>query len=174
MVIMALDHVRDYFHNQSQYFAPEDLAQTDGWLFFTRWITHFCAPSFVFLAGTAAYLYGRRGRTSGEIARFLWTRGLWLVLLELTVVGFFGWDFGVGGTDHGLAVIWALGWSMVALAALVWLPWRVVLVLSIGMIVLHNTLDGIRPEQFGSAHWLWRLLHDNGRLFPMTDVEVRV
>ena len=86
MVIMALDHVRDYFHNQSQHFAPEDLAQTDGWLFFTRWITHFCAPSFVFLAGTAAYLYGRRGRTTSEVSRFLWTRGLWLVFLELTVV----------------------------------------------------------------------------------------
>ena len=174
MVIMALDHVRDYFHDLSQHFAPEDLAQTDGWLFFTRWVTHFCAPSFVFLAGTAAYLYGRRGRTTREVSRFLWTRGLWLVFLELTVVDAFGWDFGFGGTDHGLAVIWALGWSMVVLAALVWLPWRVVLVVSLGMIVLHNTLDGLRPEQFGSEHWVWRLLHDNGRLFPSTDWDVRV
>ena len=166
MVIMALDHVRDYFHNQSQHFAPEDLAQTDGWLFFTRWITHFCAPSFVFLAGTAAYLYSRRGRTTRELSRFLWTRGLWLVFLELTVVRWFGWDFGINTSIGGLAVIWALGASMVALAALVWLPWRILLGVGIGMIVLHNTLDGVRPEQFGSAHWLWRLLHVRGPLFP--------
>ena len=65
-------------------------------------------------------------------------------------------------------MIWALGASMVALAALVWLPWRVLLVVSVGMIVLHNTLDGIRPEQFGPAHWLWRLLHVRGRLLPET------
>ena len=86
MVIMALDHVRDYFHNQSQLFAPENLTRTDAALFFTRWITHFCAPAFIFLAGTAAYLYARRGRSNAEVSRFLWTRGLWLVLLELTVV----------------------------------------------------------------------------------------
>ena len=99
MVIMALDHVRDYFHGPSQHFAPEDLTRTDGWLFFTRWITHFCAPSFVFLAGTAAYLYARRGRTTSELSRFLWTRGLWLILLELTIVRWFGWDLGIGVSD---------------------------------------------------------------------------
>ena len=115
MVIMALDHVRDYFHGPSQHFAPEDLTRTDGWLFFTRWITHFCAPSFVFLAGTAAYLYARRGRTTSELSRFLWTRGLWLILLELTIVRWFGWDLGIGVSDPGLAVIWALGASMVCL-----------------------------------------------------------
>src|SRR5678815_472212 len=95
MVIMALDHVRDYFHGPSQLFAPEDLARTDGLLFATRWITHFCAPVFMFLAGTSAYLYARRGRTPSEVSRFLWTRGLWLVVLELTVVASFGWEFGI-------------------------------------------------------------------------------
>ena len=174
MIMMALDHVRDYFHDQSQHFAPEDLAYTSGALFFTRWITHFCAPAFVFLAGTAAYLYASRGRTTGELSRFLWTRGLWLILLELTLVRWFGWDFGINATDSGLAVIWALGASMVALAALVWLPWRVLLAVSIGMIVLHNALDGIGPEQLGSAHWLWRLLHVRGRLLPDTAVGIRV
>ena len=174
MIIMALDHVRDYFHHQSQLFAPEDLAQTDGWLFFTRWITHFCAPAFMFLAGTAAHLYARRGRTTSELSWFLWTRGLWLVLLELTVVRWFGWDFGINTSDGGLAVIWALGASMVALAVLVWLPWRILLAVGIGMIVLHNTLDGIRPEQFGAAHWLWRLLHVRGPLLPGTEIGMRV
>jgi uncharacterized membrane protein len=174
MVIMALDHVRDYFHGPSQHFAPEDLTRTDGWLFFTRWITHFCAPSFVFLAGTAAYLYARRGRTTSELSRFLWTRGLWLILLELTIVRWFGWDLGIGVSDPGLAVIWALGASMVVLAALVWLPWRIVLTLGVGIIVLHNTLDTIRPEQFGPAHWLWRLLHVRGPLLPGTEFGIRL
>jgi len=174
MVIMALDHVRDYFHGPSQHFAPEDLTRTNGWLFFTRWITHFCAPSFVFLAGTAAYLYARRGRTTSELSRFLWTRGLWLILLELTIVRWFGWDLGIGVSDPGLAVIWALGASMVVLAALVWLPWRIVLTLGVGIIVLHNTLDTIRPEQFGPVHWLWRLLHVRGRLLPGSEVGIRV
>ena len=118
----------------------------------------------MFLAGTAAYLYASRGRTTGELSTFLWTRGLWLILLELTVVRWFGWDLGINVTDSGLAVIWALGASMIALAALVWLPWRVLLAVGVGMIVLHNALDGIRPEQFGSAHWLWRLLHVRGPL----------
>ena len=174
MVIMALDHVRDYFHGPSQHFAPEDLTRTDGWLFFTRWITHFCAPSFMFLAGTAAYLYARRGRTTSELSRFLWTRGLWLILLELTIVRWFGWDLGIGVSDPGLAVIWALGASMVVLAALVWLPWRIVLTLGVGIIVLHNTLDTIRPEQFGAAHWLWRLLHVRGPLLPGTGFGIRL
>jgi len=174
MVIMALDHVRDYFHGPSQHFAPEDLTRTDGWLFFTRWITHFCAPSFMFLAGTAAYLYARRGRTTSELSRFLWTRGLWLILLELTIVRWFGWDLGIGVSDPGLAVIWALGASMVVLAALVWLPWRMVLTLGVGIILLHNTLDTIRPEQFGAAHWLWRLLHVRGPLLPGTGFGIRL
>ena len=113
-----------------------------------------------------------RGRTTGELSRFLWTRGLWLMFLELTLVRWFGWDFGINATDSGLAVIWALGASMVALAALVWLPWRVLLAVSVGMIVLHNALDGIRPEQFGSAHWLWRLLHVRGRLLPEVGIRV--
>ena len=174
MVIMALDHVRDYFHNQSQLFAPENLTRTDAALFFTRWITHFCAPAFIFLAGTAAYLYARRGRSTAEVSRFLWTRGLWLVLLELTVVASFGWNFGIDLNKQGLAVIWALGWSMVALAAVIHVPWRVPLAASVAMIVLHNTLDGVRPEQFGSLHWLWRLLHVRSVLLPSSDLGLAV
>ena len=110
MVIMALDHVRDYFHNQSQHFAPEDLAQTDGWLFFTRWITHFCAPSFVFLAGTAAYLYGRRGRTTSEaLAVPLDPRTLArLPRTDGRATASDGTSASTT-TDGGLAVIWALG-----------------------------------------------------------------
>jgi len=173
MVIMALDHVRDYFHGPSQLFAPEDLARTDGFLFATRWITHFCAPVFMFLAGTSAYLYARRGRTPSEVSRFLWTRGLWLVVLELTVVASLGWEFGIN-THLGLAVIWALGWSMVALAGAIHLPWRLILVCSVAMIAAHNAFDSLRPEQFGSLAWAWRLLHVRSVLLPGSGVDVRV
>jgi uncharacterized membrane protein len=156
MVIMALDHTRDYFSHLR--FEPEDLARTYYALFFTRWVTHFCAPLFFFLAGTGAFFYGRR-RTPAELTRFLWTRGLWLIVLEFTVVGTawtFQFPFGFFG------VIWALGGSMVLMAAAVRLSVRWLGALSVLMIVTHNLLDGIRPQQFGSLAWLWTLLHVRG------------
>ena len=159
MIIMALDHVRDFFHNDSQLFSPEDLARTDAVLFFTRWITHFCAPVFVFLAGTGSYLATRRGMTRAAVSRFLVTRGLWLVMVEMTLVLFAG-TFNLSYRFVIWQVIWAIGWSMVALAALVWVPWRVLLALSVAMIAGHNALDGIRSAQFGSFGWLWKILHE--------------
>lgn len=105
MVIMALDHTRDYFSYLR--FAPEDLNHTYASLFFTRWITHFCAPVFFFLAGTGAFLSASRGKTRRQITHFLWTRGLWLVFLELTVVAF-GWTF-LPHLGPLALVIWALG-----------------------------------------------------------------
>lgn len=158
MVIMALDHVRDFFHFGAQHFSPEDLTQTTAVLFFTRWITHFCAPVFVFLAGTGAYLSGRRGKRTADVSRFLWTRGLWLIVVEMALVTL-GASFDVSYRFVVWQVIWAIGWSMVALSVLIFLPWRVLLVFSIGMIVLHNGLDPITPEQFGSMAWLWQILH---------------
>ena len=156
MVVMAVDHTRDFFTNLR--FEPETLAQTYTTLFFTRWITHFCAPMFFFLAGTGAFFYGRR-HTPAELSRFLWTRGLWLIVLEFTVVGI-AWSFQVPFGFFG--VIWALGASMVIVAAVVRLPMRWIAVLSIGMIVGHNLLDPLRPKQFGSLAWLWTILHARG------------
>src|SRR5580700_1498754 len=118
MVIMALDHTRDFFTNLR--FAPENIDLTYYSLFFTRWVTHFCAPLFFFLAGTGAFFYGRR-RTAAELSRFLWTRGLWLVFLEFTIVGI-AWTFQVSGGVFG--VIWALGASMIIMAPIVRLPLR--------------------------------------------------
>jgi hypothetical protein len=112
MAIMALDHTRDYFSNLT--FQPEDLSHTYGALFFTRWITHFCAPAFFFLAGTGAFLSKKRG---AELSSFLWKRGLFLVLMELTLIHF-AWTFQLQ-PGLGFLVIWALGWAMVALALLV-------------------------------------------------------
>ena len=156
MVVMALDHARDFFSNLA--FEPETLAQTWPTLFFTRWITHFCAPMFFLLAGTGAFLYGQRHSRS-ELTRFLWTRGMWLILLEFTIVGT-AWSFQVPFGFFG--VIWALGASMVLMAAIVRLPVRWIAVSSIAMIVLHDLFDRVRPAQFGSWAWLWSLLHNRG------------
>lgn len=160
MFIMALDHVRDFFTNAP--FDPTDLSQTNAAYFLTRWITHYCAPTFTFLAGTSAFLFGQRGRTKDELSHFLWTRGLWLVFLELTVVRFgwtFNWNFLAA---NGGATIWAIGWSMVVLSRLIYLPTRDIAVFGLGMIFLHNALDGIGADQAGAFGWLWRILHAGG------------
>ncbi len=156
MVFMAIDHTRDYFSYLR--FEPEALSQTYYALFFTRWITHFCAPLFFFLAGTAAFLYGQR-KTPAQLSRFLWTRGLWLVILEFTVVGF-AWSFVVPFGFFG--VIWALGASMIIMAAAVRLPIRWLGTLALLTIVGHDLLDSIRPRQFGSLAPLWTILHVRG------------
>lgn len=168
MVIMALDHVRDYFHLDARLFDPTDLTRTTPVLFLTRWITHFCAPTFVFLAGTGAYLWAARGRSRAELSRFLVTRGLWLVVVELTLVTV-AWTFNFTWSFIGLQVIWVIGWSMVVLGALAWLPLRVVATIAVVMIAGHNLFDGIhvRPLAVGGGYspdatawdWTWSLLH---------------
>ena len=166
MIIMALDHVRDYVSRDAQHFRPDDLTQTTAALFFTRWITHFCAPVFMLLAGAGAFLWQQRGRTKGELSRFLITRGLWLIFLDLTFVRCFGFFFTF---DYGvivLLVIWALGASMIALAALIYLPQRLLLAVSLLMIFLHDLTDGVRAGQFGGWAWLWDILHQQGA-FPL-------
>jgi uncharacterized membrane protein len=164
MVIMALDHTRDYFSNAR--FDPLDLSQTTLALYLTRWVTHFCAPVFIFLAGTGAYLSLARGKTKRELSRFLWTRGLWLVIVEVTIVSF-GWSFDPLLHLSVLQVIWAIGWSMVVLAALVRLPTKVVGTAGVVMIAGHNLLDPIRPEQLGAFDWFWRILHVSSWTTPL-------
>jgi uncharacterized membrane protein len=156
MVLMALDHVRDFFTNA--HFDPLDLSQTTAPLFLTRWTTHFCAPTFVLLAGVSAYLTGRNC-SRAELSRFLLTRGLWLVVLEVTLMSLV-WTFNVR-YDHGLflQVIWAIGVSMIVLAALVHLPVGEIAAYSLLIIFGHNLLDGIDPQTFGSWAPLWSLLH---------------
>src|SRR5262245_27174203 len=159
MIVMALDHVRDFFHAGAQHFDPMDLTQTTPILFFTRWITHLCAPTFMFLAGTSAYLQACRGKTTADVAHFLIKRGLWLVLLQVTWVLCLGWKMNFSYNEIPLEVIWALGASMIVLSGLIFLPWRVTLVTSLAVVALHNALDGIGPAQFGSLGWLWKVLH---------------
>ena len=143
MVVMMLDHTRDYFSAAQFQFDPTDLTKTSVALFFTRWITHFCAPVFFFLAGTGAYLRRARGVSARETSWFLVSRGAWLVVLELTIIRAL-MTFDV--IPHGMYIgqtIWALGWSMIALAALVHLPLGAIGVLSVGMIAVHNAFDGL-------------------------------
>jgi uncharacterized membrane protein len=161
MVVMALDHTRDFMTYLR--IAPEDVAHTYGALFFTRFITHYCAPIFSFLAGTGAFLSTRRGKSIPQLSGFFLSRGLWLVLLEFTIVDF-AWGF-VPWAHAG--VIWILGVSMVVMALIIWLPVRWIAVLGLGMIATHNLLDGIRAASFGKFYWLWILLHSPGSI-PVT------
>ena len=158
MILMALDHTRDYFSNLR--FQPEDLSKATPFLFFTRWITHFCAPAFFLLAGVGVSLAMSRGKSTRELSWFLVTRGLWLVVLELTITHF-GWQFSMDFPQF-LLVLWALGWSMVILAGLVYLPKKVILAISLLAIIGHNLLDGINPESLGGFAPVWHLLHVPG------------
>ena len=156
MVVMTLDHVRDFFYDPLT--DPEDLGRTTTALFLTRWVTHFCAPAFIFLAGTAAYLSATRGRTRAQVSRFLLTRGLWLVFLELTLVRF-GWYFNLDYRYTAAKVIWALGWSMVVLSALVYLPALAIGGFGILMIAGHNLVDHVHFQAAGWQRALWSVLH---------------
>lgn len=162
MVIMALDHVREFFHADAMVFQAEDLARTTPLLFLTRWITHLCAPGFVFLAGVAAQRRLARDGSVAGLSRYLWTRGLWLVVLEITVMRF-ALNFRMSSQDPLLLIILvALGLSMVVLAGLVHLPAPIVGAIGVAVVVGHNLLDPIRPADLGGLAPLWNLLHDPG------------
>lgn len=158
MVIMALDHTRDFFSGYP--FEPTDLQHPDTTMFFTRWITHFCAPVFIFLSGTSAFLsLGKKG-TKQQAAMRLLTRGLWMIVLELTLVRL-GWAFDVNYKLIFLQVIWAIGISMIALSAFIFLPRPVILALGLIMIFGHNMMDNLSPTTLPA---LWQLLHVQGPL----------
>ncbi|MEX1274639.1 MAG: heparan-alpha-glucosaminide N-acetyltransferase domain-containing protein, partial [Bacteroidota bacterium] len=158
MVLMAVDHVRyPYFTNIPIW--AENNQETYLALFLTRWITHFCAPLFFLLAGTGAYLSTTRGKTVPELSKFLWTRGLWLVFLELTVIGF-AWSFMPGWGFGG--VIWSLGWSMVVLSLVVRLPLRWVAVFGVGIMMFHHLAEGISKQSWGSLGFVWQALYAGG------------
>src|SRR3954454_2909480 len=138
MILMALDHVRDFIHRGAMSFSPTDLARTTPALFFTRWITHFCAPVFMFAAGAAAFLWWQRNHSKGQLLRFLWTRGLWLIILEATVMQVAYYFHQPFRDPVLLLVLWALGGCMIILAALIYLPLTALAALSVAVILLHN------------------------------------
>jgi uncharacterized membrane protein len=151
MILMALDHVRDFFGNPGV--NPTDPATTTVALFFTRWITHFCAPVFFLLTGTGAYLSLRK-KSKRELSRFLFTRGLWLIFLEFTVTRCLGWQFNFDYHVTLLLVLWALGWAMIVLSVLVYLPASVVTTFGVVMIATHNLFDSVQ-----SSNPFWSILH---------------
>ncbi len=162
MIIMALDHVRDFFHVGAMTFQPDDLTKTTAALFLTRWVTHICAPVFMFTAGIGAYFFGSRpGRSKAILSRFLLTRGLWLMFLEFTALHF-GYFLNFTSGPWLLSILWVIGLSMVVLSLLVHLPVRVLATLSVLVIVGHNAADGVRAAAFGSFAPLWNLLHQPG------------
>lgn len=160
MVLMALDHTRDYFSNAM--FSPTDLSQTNAAYFLTRWVTHLCAPTFVFLAGISAFLSStRHNYSTQQLSGYLFRRGLMLIALELTAIRFgwvFNWDY-----SYALAqVIWVLGWAMVVLAGLVYLPHKLIAAFALTLIAGHNLFDGAQPDNFAGMGWLWTILHVPG------------
>ena len=158
MIIMALDHTRDYFHKAAFIYEPTDLTHTNVPLFFTRWITHFCAPVFMFLAGTSAFLSGQK-KSKKELCGFLVTRGIWLIFLELTVVNF-AWYFNVHFPNIDFLVIWALGASMIVLGVLIWLPRGMIFFVGLLLVAGHNLLDNIHLPGNNLKAFGWSLLHD--------------
>jgi uncharacterized membrane protein len=175
MVLMALDHTRDFVHADAFRFDPTDLTRTHPALFFTRWITHFCAPVFIVLAGTSAYLQQARGVRRPELSRFLITRGAWLVVLEFTLVRcgmWFNFDYSFLGL---VQVIWVIGVSMIVLAGVIYLPGKGIVALAATMIVLHNAFDGVHVAGWegpgtpapGVMGKIWIVLHQSGEFFPV-------
>lgn len=154
IVFMALDHVRSSLAGER---LLPDLANVSTTLFFTRWITHFCAPTFIFLAGCGTSLSLTRGKSRSEVASMLVTRGLWLVLIDLVAL-----NSSLNFHRIGLGVLWAIGWSMILLAPAVVLPTRLIAILSAVMVATHNLLDGWQPASEGFVAKLWLLLHVGG------------
>jgi len=165
MVLMALDHVRDFV---APSVPPEQAPEMGLSWFMTRWVTHFCAPVFVFLAGVSAWLYGSRGRSRGQLSRFLLTRGLWLLLLEVTWVSASRTFTSFPSTVIILQVIFAIGASMILLSGLVWMPRGTILLLGVAILVAHNLMDGtaidlraqagIAPQDYRTGDVLYSLL----------------
>lgn len=162
MIIMALDHIRDYFHYSAFLFDPADPTQSTLPIFFTRFITHFCAPIFCFLAGTSAFMVGKR-KSKSELSAFLLKRGIWLVVIEMTIVNF-AWYFDIQFRTPGLLVIWSLGISMIVLAGVLHFPRRIILLFSLLLILGHNLLDNLHFN----GNMLWAILHEY-HVFNLSD-----
>ena len=156
MIIMALDHVRDYFHFDAFFYDPTDLTQTSGPVFWTRFITHFCAPVFVFLAGTSAFFVSQR-RSKKKLSIWLLKRGIWLIIAELTIIKL-AWFFKLDYSAILLQVIWVLGLSMIFLAGFIHLPKKITILICLIFVLGHNTLDGISGVETGFPN-LWNFLH---------------
>lgn len=162
MIVMALDHVRDFTNRNAMEALPTDLDATTPAIFFTRWITHLCAPAFALTAGASAWFWWKNGRTRWALSKFLITRGVWLIVLELTVMQlayYFSWP---SGFPVLLLVLWSLGLSMITLAFLIWLPAALIALLCAAAILLHPLLDAVQASDFGAVAGIWNIIHQVG------------
>ncbi|MEP6749606.1 MAG: heparan-alpha-glucosaminide N-acetyltransferase domain-containing protein [Bacteroidota bacterium] len=165
MVIMALDHTRDFFHVTAVTDQPTNMATTWPVLFFTRWITHFCAPTFVFLSGTAAFLHGQK-KTTAQLSNFLLKRGVWLIAVEIIVMTM-ALTFNPLYNLIFFEVIWAIGISMVLLALLIHLPFRALFAIGLMIFFLHNLLDYPEAARMGKLNILWGIIHGRNTVIPL-------
>lgn len=157
IILMALDHVRDFWGPTPA--MPEDMEAPSLALFLTRWITHFCAPVFIFLSGTSAFLFAHNTHADQRtLSYFLATRGVWLIVIELVIVNF-SWTLFMAGFMF-VQVLWAIGWSMLFLALLIHLPLRAIAAIGLVMVFAHNMLDGISAQSLGSWAIPWAVLHE--------------
>lgn len=172
MIIMALDHVRDFFHYESSLFEPTNLLRTTPSLFFTRFITHFCAPVFVFLAGISSYLFGRE-KNKKELFKFLFLRGMWLIYLEIMLNNLI-WTFDITYSSRELIIIWAIGVSMIFLSGLIFLPKKVILFFGLIIVFGHNSLDGIVMNDTSFVSLVWYLVHQPQTLVIGQNLEIAI
>ena len=168
MILMALDHTRDYFHDYTFHFSPTDLTHTTPAIFFTRWITHYCAPVFVFLTGLSAYLSGQN-KTKADHAMFLFKRGLWLLFAEFTFLAFFEF-FDFGFSQHFFQVLSVIGAGYLFMALLVFTPRWFILFFGLSQLLLHNLLDTVTINNNFSLEVLWSLIHEL-RYFPLSKTQ---
>ncbi|MDG9886539.1 DUF1624 domain-containing protein [Pseudomonas sp. GD04058] len=161
ILFMLLDHVRETFYLHMQVSDPMDVSQTDPALFFSRTLAHLCAPVFILLTGLSAFLYGEKQQGKAAVSSFLFKRGLFLVVLEFTLVNF-AWTFQLPPSVIYLQVIWAIGLSMLALSALIWLPRALLIGLGVVLVAGHNLLDGVHFPVGSAMHVPWAVLHDRG------------
>ena len=159
IALMVLDHTRDYFHISAYSFDPTDPARTHVMLYLTRWVTHLCAPTFVFLAGVSVFLQAANGKSKSQLSRFLLSRGAWLIVLELTIISF---AFNFALPFLFLQVIWAIGVSMILLAGLIWLPRVATAIVGVAIVAGHQLLAPIDPANLGALGPLWTLAFKMG------------
>ena len=164
MVIMALDHVRDFFHADAGLFNPADMTKTNPILFYTRWITHFCAPTFIFLSGVSARI-GLQRKTTKQLSLYLFTRGLSLIIIEQTLFRF-GFTFSLQYDLFFFLVLWSIGGSMIVLAGLVFLSPRIIFIIGLVIIFGHNVFDGMRLTPADSGYGVWTFLMQSGFVPP--------
>jgi uncharacterized membrane protein len=158
MILMAIDHVRDYFHYDAFLYDPTDLTKTNALLFFTRWITNYCAPTFVFLAGISACLYGAK-KSKKALASYLLTRGMWLIFVEIFILSLEK-SFNPLYPAVTLQVIWAIGVCMIVLSGIIYLPRPIILAIAVLLIAGHNLLDGMHVHDKNLPGFLWAILHE--------------